>query len=46
MPTHYSESAIEKVFTEGIVAEDKLQIEYILLSLISNKRIVETKSAT
>lgn len=41
MPTHYSESAIEKVFTEGIVAEDKLQIEYILLSLISIRDIIE-----
>ena len=40
MPTQYSESAIEKVFTEGIVAEDKLQIEYILLSLISIRDII------
>ena len=31
MPMQYSDSAIEKVYTEGIVAEDKLQIEYILL---------------
>lgn len=40
MPAQYSETAIEKVFTEGIVAEDKLQIEYILLSLISVRDIV------
>lgn len=40
MPVQYSESAIEKVFTEGIVAEDKLQIEYILLSLISVRDII------
>lgn len=40
MPMQYSDSAIEKVFTEGIVAEDKLQIEYILLSLISVRDII------
>ena len=40
MPMQYSEAAIEKVFTEGIVAEDKLQIEYILLSLISVRDII------
>ena len=40
MPVQYSEAAIEKVFTEGIVAEDKLQIEYILLSLISVRDII------
>ena len=41
MPIQYSEAAIEQVFTEGIVAEDKLQIEYILLSLITVRDIVE-----
>ena len=40
MPVQYSETAIEKVFTEGIVAEDKLQVEYILLSLISVRDII------
>ena len=40
MPVQYSEIAIEKVFSEGIVAEDKLQIEYILLSLISIRDII------
>ena len=40
MPIQYSEVAIEKVFTEGIVAEDKLQVEYILLSLISVRDII------
>ena len=40
MPIQYSEAAIEKVFTEGIVAEDKLQVEYILLSLISVRDII------
>ena len=40
MPMQYSERAIEKVFTEGIIAEDKLQIEYILLSTIAIRDIV------
>lgn len=41
MPTQYSSVAIEKVFTEGIVAEDKLQVEYILLSLIVLRDIID-----
>lgn len=41
MPPQYSDSAIEKVFTEGIVAEDKLEVEYMLLSLISLRDIVD-----
>ena len=41
MPIQYSEAAIQQVFTEGIVAEDKLQVEYMLLSLISVRDIVE-----
>jgi len=40
MPVQYSETAIESVFSDGIVAEDKLQVEYILLSLISVRDIV------
>lgn len=40
MPAQYSDSAIEKVFTEGIVAEDKLQIEYILLSIVAIRDII------
>ena len=40
MPMQYSDSAIEKVFTEGIIAEDKLQIEYILLSVIAIRDII------
>ena len=40
MPIQYSETAIEKVFTEGMVAEDKLQVEYMLLSLISLRDII------
>lgn len=40
MPMQYSESAINKVFTEGIIAEDKLQIEYILLSTVAIRDIV------
>ena len=34
MPMQYSESAIEKVYHEGIIAEDKLQVEYVLLSVV------------
>ena len=40
MPMQYSESAIEKLFTEGIVEEDKMQVEYMLLSLISVRDII------
>ena len=40
MPIQYSETAVEKVFTEGMVAEDKLQVEYMLLSLISLRDII------
>ncbi len=40
MPMQYSDSAIEKVFTEGIIAEDKLQIEYILLSTVAIRDII------
>ena len=40
MPMQYSETAIEKVYHEGIVAEDKLQVEYILLSVVVISDIV------
>lgn len=40
MPMQYSDSAINKVFTEGIIAEDKLQIEYILLSTVAIRDII------
>ncbi len=40
MPIQYSDTVIEKVFTEGIIAEDKLQIEYILLSVIAIRDII------
>lgn len=40
MPMQYSDFAIEKVFTEGLIAEDKLQIEYILLSVIAIRDII------
>ena len=40
MPMQYSEEAIEKVYHEGIVAEDKLQVEYILLSVVVISDIV------
>lgn len=41
MPMQYSDAAIEKVFTEGIVAEDKLQVEYMLLSVMAVRDIIE-----
>ena len=40
MPIQYSDTVIEKVYTEGIIAEDKLQIEYILLSVIAIRDII------
>ena len=40
MPMQYSESAINKVFSEGIIAEDKLQIEYVLLSVVAMRDII------
>ena len=40
MPMQYSDSAIEKVFSEGIIAEDKLQVEYILLNVVSIQDII------
>ena len=40
MPMQYSEEAIEKVFNTGIIAEDKLRIEYILLSVIALRDIL------
>ena len=40
MPMQYSDAVIEKVFTEGIIAEDKLQIEYILLSVVVIRDII------
>ena len=40
MPIQYSDTVIEKVYTEGIVAEDKLQIEYILLSIVAIRDII------
>ena len=41
MPIQYSEVAIEKVFTEGIVAEDKLQVEYMLLTLMAVRDVID-----
>ena len=40
MPIQYSDTVIEKVYTEGIISEDKLQIEYILLSIIAIRDII------
>ena len=42
MPIQYSDTVIEKVFTEGIIAEDKLQIEYMLLSVVAIRDIINS----
>lgn len=41
MPEQYSEKAVEKVYNSGIIAEDKLEIEYILTSIIAIRDIIE-----
>lgn len=40
MPRQYSEDAIEKVFNTGLIAEDKLKVEYILISVVAIKDII------
>lgn len=40
MPMQYSCQAVAQVFSEGIIAEDKLQVEYLLLSIIVIRDIV------
>ena len=40
MPSQYSEEAVYKVFTTGIIAEDKLKVEYLLLSVVALKDIL------
>lgn len=40
MPIQYSQYAVNKVFTSGTIAEDKLKIEYILLSVMSIRDIL------
>ena len=40
MPMRYSSQAVAQVFSEGIIAEDKLQVEYLLLSIIVIRDIV------
>ena len=40
MPKQYSDEAVEKVFNTGIIAEDKLRVEYILLSVVALKDIL------
>lgn len=40
MPMQYSSQAVAQVFLEGIIAEDKLQVEYLLLSIIVIRDIV------
>ena len=40
MPIQYSQYAVNKVFTTGKIGEDKLKIEYILLSVMSIRDIL------
>ena len=40
-PQIYSENAINKVFTSGIISEDKLYIEYYLISIKIIKEIIK-----
>ena len=41
LPMYYSETAIEKVYNDGLIAEDKLEIEYILLSVVCVRDILD-----
>ena len=41
MPKEYSKEAIDKVFNKSIISEDKLEIEYLLLSIVVLKDILE-----
>ena len=40
LPIQYSEAAIEKVYNTGIIAENKLEIEYTLLSVVALRDIL------
>ncbi len=40
LPVQYSDIAIDKVYNTGIIAEDKLEVEYILLSVVSIRDIL------
>ena len=41
LPVQYSQIAINKVYNEGLISEDKLEIEYILLSVVCIRDILE-----
>ena len=41
MPKEYSEIAIDEVFNKSIISEDKLEIEYLLLSIVVLNDILE-----
>lgn len=34
IPMQYSDAAVDKIYNTGLVAEDKLEVEYILLSVV------------
>ena len=40
IPIQYSEAAVDKVYNNGIIAENKLEIEYTLLSIVSLRDIL------
>lgn len=40
MPIQYSDFAVEKVFDSGIISENKLRIEYIMLSIMAVRDIL------
>lgn len=41
LPMQYSDAAINKVYNTGLIGEDKLEIEYILLSVVCVRDILE-----
>ena len=42
LPVQYSDAAISKVYNDGLIGEDKLEIEYILLSVVCVRDILES----
>ena len=40
IPMQFSDAAVEKVYNTGLVAEDKLEVEYILLSVVAIRDIL------
>ena len=40
IPMQFSDAAVDKVYNTGLVAEDKLEVEYILLSVVAIRDIL------